>query len=73
MSWEWPKNKPTTHGNENIVEFWEDSNEKENMEIPPKEWESLMIKRVLVKTKKEVHELAQRKSLFMTKCKSQGC
>ena len=31
-----------------------------------------MMKRVLVKTEKEVHELAKRKSLFRTKCKSQG-
>ena len=31
-----------------------------------------MMKRVLVKTEKKVHELAQRKSLFRTKCKSQG-
>ena len=31
-----------------------------------------MMKRVLVKTKKEVHEPTRRKSLFRTKCKSQG-
>ena len=31
-----------------------------------------MLKRVLVKTEKKVHEPAQRKSLFRTKCKSQG-
>ena len=31
-----------------------------------------MLKRVLVKTNKKVHEPSQRKSLFKTKCKSQG-
>ena len=31
-----------------------------------------MLKRVLVKTEKEMNEPAQRKSLFRTKCKSQG-
>ena len=36
------------------------------------EGESLMLKRVLAKTKKKEHELAQRKSLCKTKCKSQG-
>ena len=30
-----------------------------------------MLKRVLGKAEKKVHEPAQRKSLFMTKCKSQ--
>ena len=36
------------------------------------EGESLMLKRFLVNSKKKVHELAQRKSMFRTKCKSQG-
>ena len=31
-----------------------------------------MMKRVLVKTEKKVHEPSQRKSSFGTKCKSQG-
>ena len=31
-----------------------------------------MLKRVLVKTEKEVHEPSQRKSLFKRRCKSQG-
>ena len=31
-----------------------------------------MLKRVLVNTEKKVHEPTQRKSLFGTKCKSQG-
>ena len=31
-----------------------------------------MLKRVLVNTKKQVHEPVQRKSLLRTRCKSQG-
>ena len=31
-----------------------------------------MLKRVLVKIEKQVHEPVQRKSLFITRCKSQG-
>ena len=34
--------------------------------------EALMLKRVLVKTEKQVHEPVQRKSLCRTRCKSQG-
>ena len=45
---------------------------KEEMENPLEQGESLMMKIVLVKTKKEVHEPTQMKSLFRTKCKSQG-
>ena len=42
------------------------------MNNPLEEGESLMMKRVLVKTEKKAHEPSQRKSLFKTKCKSQG-
>ena len=72
MSWECPKNKPTTQRNENIVEDCEESNEEVEMNNPPEEGESLMTKRVLVNTQKKVHEPAHRKSMFRTKCKSQG-
>ena len=50
MSWECPKNKPIDQRNENIVEACEESNEEEKMNNPPEEGESLMTKRVLVKT-----------------------
>ena len=69
---ECPKNKPTAHRNADIAEAHEESNEEVEMNNPPEEGESLMMKRVLVKTEKEVHEPSQRKSLFRTKCKSQG-
>ena len=38
----------------------------------PEEGESLMLKRVLVKSEKQVHKPTQRKILFRTSCKSQG-
>ena len=38
----------------------------------PEVGESLLLKRVLVKEEKEVHEPTQRKSLFITVCKSRG-
>ena len=56
----------------NVIEAHEDSKEETNMNNPRKEGESLMLKRVLVKSSKQVHELAQRKSLFRTMCNSQG-
>ena len=62
MSWECPKNKPTAQRNVNITKAREESSEEE----------SLMLKRVLVKTEKKVHEATQRKSMFRNKCKSQG-
>ena len=34
--------------------------------------ESLMLKRLLVKIEKQAHEQSQRKSMFITRCKSQG-
>ena len=42
------------------------------MNNPLKEGESLMLKRFLVKSEKQVHEPAQRKLFFRTRCKSQG-
>ena len=42
------------------------------MNNPTKDGEALMLNRVLVKIEKHVHEPAQRKSLFRTRCKSQG-
>ena len=72
MPWEFPKNKNTAQRNENIAEACEESKEDAEMNNPPKEGEYLMMKRVLVKTEKKAHEPAQRKSLFKTKCKSQG-
>ena len=67
MSCQFPKNKPTTQRNENIVEASEESNEETEVNNPPEGGESLMLKRVFVTTQKKVHEPAQRKSIFRTK------
>ena len=58
MSLECPRNKPASQRNENIVDAHEDSTEEEEVNNPPEEGESLMRKRVLVKTEKKVHEPA---------------
>ena len=58
MSWEFPKNKPTAHRNANITKVHEESKEEAKMNNPLEEGESLIMKRVLVKTEKEVHEPA---------------
>ena len=42
------------------------------MNNPQEEGESLMLKRVIVKSEKKVDEPTERKSLFRTRCKSQG-
>ena len=42
------------------------------MNNPLEEGEYLMLKSVLVKIEKKVHEPSQRKSQFKTKCKSEG-
>ena len=42
------------------------------MNNPLEDGEDIMLSRVLVNTKKQVHELVQRKSLLRTRCKSQG-
>ena len=58
-----PQNKPIAQRNENIAKACEESNEEGEMNNPPEEGESIMMKRVLVKIENKVHEPAQRKSL----------
>ena len=55
----------------NVAEAQEESKEETKMNNPPEERESLILKRVLVKTEKQVRERSQRKSLFRKRCKSQ--
>ena len=50
VSWEFPRNKPAAQRNENIVEAHEESGEEVEVNNPPEEGESLMLKRVLVNT-----------------------
>ena len=72
MSWNFPRNQSSNQRNVNVVEAQEESKEETEMNNPPEEGESLMLKKFLVKSEKQVHEPAQRKSLFRTRCKSQG-
>jgi hypothetical protein len=45
--------------------------QEENVEVP-EVGEVLLMKRILLKPNKEVHEPAQRKNLFRTMCKEKG-
>jgi hypothetical protein len=72
MSWDYPENKATNQRNAHVVETKEEDVNAVAKEETLEAWESLLLKRVLVKAEKEVHELAQSKSLFKTICKSRG-
>ena len=72
MSWDYPRNKSTGQRNVNVTEAQEESKEETEVNNPPENGEALMLKRFLVKTEKRVHEPVQRKSMFRTRCKSQG-
>ena len=56
----------------NVAEDREETKEETEVNNPLEDGEALMLKRVLVNTEKQVHEPVQRKSLFRTRCKSQG-
>ena len=72
MSWDCPRNKSTGQRNVNVTEAQEESKEETEVNNPPEDGEALMLKRVLVKIEKQVHGPTQTKSLFRTRCKSQG-
>jgi hypothetical protein len=72
MSWDCPKNKVTNQWNENIAEENEEDVKVVTQEEVPKVGESLLLKRVLIKSEKEAKEPSQRKSIFRTVCKSRG-
>ena len=72
MSWDCPRNKSIGHRNVNVTEAQEESKEETKVNNPLEDGKALMLKRVLVKTEKQVHEPIQRKSMFRTRCKSQG-
>ena len=72
MSWDCLENKSAGQRNANIAEAKE-----ENVNVVTKEevfevGESLLLKRVMIKSEKESKESSQRKSLFRTVCKSRG-
>jgi hypothetical protein len=70
MSWDYPEKKEENHRNAHITEINKEYvnaiEKEETLEVE----ESLLLKRVLVKEEKEVHELDERKSMFSTVCKS---
>jgi len=56
----------------NVAEAKEEKPQIANKEEALEEGESLLLKMIFLKAKKEIGELAQRKSLFKTKCRSKG-
>jgi len=56
----------------NVAEAKEEKTQIANKEESPEVRESMLLKRVLLKAEKETGELAQRKNLFRTTCKSKG-
>eukprot|EP00253_Pinus_taeda_P004893 PITA_04893 len=71
-SWDCPHNKAKNQINVNVVEAREAKPQIVDKEESPEVGEPLLLKRVLLKAEKEKGELAQRKSLFRTTCKSKG-
>ena len=62
MYWNCLRNQSSNQINVNVAEAQEESKEETKMNNHPEEGESLMLKKVLVKSKKQVHEPSQRKS-----------
>jgi hypothetical protein len=72
MSWDCPENKSVGQRNENVAEAKEENVNTDTKEEVLEVGESLLMKRVLLKSEKEAKEPTQRKSLFRTVCKSRG-
>eukprot|EP00253_Pinus_taeda_P015339 PITA_15339 len=72
VSWDCPHNKPASQRNLNVAEAKPETPQLMEKEEPPEVGESLMLRRTLLKTKKEIEEPAQRKNLFRTTCKIKG-
>ena len=72
MSWDCPRNKSIGQRNVNVAEAQEEAKEETKVNNPPEDGEALLLKRVMVKTEKQVHEPVQTKSMFRTRRKSQG-
>ena len=72
MSWDCPENKSTNKRSENVAEVREEIINTMEKEENTKAMESLMLKRILVKSEKKTSEPTQRKSMFRTVCKSKG-
>jgi hypothetical protein len=72
MSWDYLENKSAGQRSAHVAEAKEENVNAVTKEEVPEVGESLLLKRVMIKSEKEVKELAQRKSLFITVCKSRG-
>jgi hypothetical protein len=72
MSWDYPENKSVGQRSAHVAEAKEENVNAVTKEEVPEVGESLLLKRVLIKSEKEAKEPAQRKSLFRTVCKSRG-
>eukprot|EP00253_Pinus_taeda_P033292 PITA_33292 len=72
MSWDCPHNKSASQRGANVAEAKPEPPRLVEKEEPPEEGESLLLRRTLLRSEKEIGELAQRKNLFRTTCKSKG-
>jgi hypothetical protein len=72
MSWDCPENKSIGQRSAHVAEAKEENVNVVTKEEVPEVGESLLMKRVLIKSEKEAKEPTQRKSLFRTVCKSRG-
>ena len=66
MSWDCLENKSTNTRGAHIAEAQENTIEPTVKEETPEIGEALMLKRVLIKEEKEIHEPTQRKNFFRT-------
>jgi hypothetical protein len=71
MSWDCPEGA-ARQGNVQITQAENEQRIPDDHVEVPEVGEALLMRRTLLKPNKEIHEPAQRKSLFRTMCKSQG-
>ena len=71
-SYECPDNPSTSQGGAHIAHVEDESVRSPSHEDTLEVGESLLMKRILLKPSKEFQELAQRKILLITMCKTRG-
>eukprot|EP00253_Pinus_taeda_P003235 PITA_03235 len=72
MSWDYTHKKSVSQKGANVAEEKLEPPRLVEKEEPPEEGESLLLRRTLLRSEKEIGEPAQRKNLFRTTCKSKG-
>lgn len=72
MSWDCPHNKLTSEKNVNVIKAKPRPPRLMEKEEPPKEGESLLLRRTFLREKPKIGEPTQRKNLFRSTCKSKG-